>query len=378
MFNTIYVNSIGRPVKEYQNQRSNVGNVSRQRNGVVNEQPPPNAWRASERKPTERREKLVLNEVKSKTVCETPNAWRVLKKKPIERNEIVATNEEKSYPFEPPTREFELVNLADQVNQRERQLRSVPTEEDILKQILGLGQNKSAIMNKVPADVENNSQRIDLNSLFGKTENNVINMETSLPLISSLPKPPQAWHQKSRNNVVNNVPHALQQNLLLQHQQSSSIPPNIPVNVGPQMQHHPFYPPQPPHPSMLPTMNMMQFPPHAVPPHMYRQPLYIPGHNYPIQYPVIPGPQPFIHVQPQHIRMSTPPHHQIDISNRQSNAHYVMHHSPEGPQKLKPKNGTSSAFIPLQAARKSVKVKHDSAKKDVNLGNHELQQNQVI
>lgn len=343
--------------------------MARQRNGVVNEQPPPNAWRVSERKPAERREKHVPNEVKSNTV-EPPIAWRVLERKPIERNEIVATNE-------PPTREFELVNLADQVNQRERQLRSVPTEEDVLKQMLGLGQNKSPIVNKVPNNVENNSQRIDLNSLFGKTENNVNSMENSLPLISSLPKPPQAWHQKSRNNVVNDVPHALQQNLLLQHQQSSSFPPNIPINIGSQMHHHPFYPPQPPHPSMLPAMNMMQFPPHVVPPHMYRQPLYIPGHNYPIQYPVIPGPQPFMAVQPQHIRMSAPPQHQIDVSNRQSNAHYVMHNSPEGPQKLKPKNGTSSAFIPLQAARKGVKVKHDSAKKDVNLENQELQQNQV-
>lgn len=120
---------------------------------------------------------------------------------------------------------------------------------------------------------------------------------------------------------------------------------------------------------MLPPM--MQFAPHAVPPHMYRQPMYIPGHNYPMHYPVIPGPQPFIHVQPQHIRMSAPPQHHFDVSNRQSNAHYVMHNSPEGPQKLKPKNGTSSAFIPLQAARKGVKgkanVNNESAKKDVNL-----------
>lgn len=68
--------------------------------------------------------------------------------------------------------------------------------------------------------------------------------------------------------------------------------------------------------------------------------------------------------------MQGAPQHQFD-GNRQSNPPYVMHSSPEGPQKLKPKNGTSSAFIPLQAARKGVKAKstanNDSAKKEENL-----------
>ena len=100
-----------------------------------------------------------------------------------------------------------------------------------------------------------------------------------------------------------------------------------------------------------------------------------------MHYPVIPGPPPFINVQPQHIRMQGLPQHQFD-GNRQSNQHYVMHSSPEGPQKLKPKNGTSSAFIPLQAARKGVKAKstvnNDSAKKEENLDNSKEEEPQPV
>lgn len=310
------------------------------------------------------------------------NAWRILKPGERKENTHVA-NEAKPKPVEPPTGQFELINLADKVNERERNLRAptIATEEDVLKKILGLSQSKpnpvNHLVSEVKNEVSNDSQRIDLNSLFGRAESKANEPQNGLPLLSSLPKPPTAWQQKAHNKETKKNAHQAPLHQMPSHPQ---FPSNIPMNMGHQMHHQPYFP----LPNMMPAMNMPFHQQHAMPYH--RQPMmFRPGPNYPML--VIPGPQPFIQV-PQHIRMSGPPLSgppQFDGQHRhQHSPHHGILHSPEGPQKLKTKNGSSSAFIPLQAARKNIKGKSNvnananDVKTDEPLDNPAEQETNVV
>lgn len=250
-------------------------------------------------------------------------------------------------------------------NPREGSSKNVVTEEDVLKKMLGLGQIKSNAVNQTPQTVMDAPQKIDLNTLFAKQPaNNVHDAEGNLPNLSSLPKPPAAWHQKSKNvhQAAMQAPPSHQ----IQAQQIQSHPPylnNMSMNMGAPLMYPPHYfPPQHPNMSnMGQSMNIPYAPQHMTP-HMFRPPAFVPGSNYPMPpmmgHGPVPGPPGFIQV-PHHVRMAGPrPGTYVDWMSGQVMS--IPHHSPEGPQKLKPKNGTSSAFIPLQAARKGVKSKSNA------------------
>lgn len=355
------------------------GNGLRQRNGTINEPPPPNAWRI-DRKP------LLSNNISDE------------KPKAVKSNNFV----ENSLNSSPSAGAIELVNLAHKVNiaerlkrQKEKEIK-IPTEEEMLKKMLGVGQNKSVQMDSKPFQFPNNSQQVDLNTLFGKANltefNNSLPSPSNLPSPSSLPKPPPAWHQRSKTNKEQQptflptqfplqqpqqqrqFPLHQQQPQLLQPQFPNSHPMNM---VGPSLQ---YFPPMPlnQYPMMPYTTPMQQ--PH-LPPQMYQHPdmLFYGNQNFPMSmmpqgsHPMMPGPQPFMNASHQ-MRMSMP---YFDGPPNRVNPPPVMHSSPEGPQKLKTKSGTASAFIPLQAARKGVKGKstvtnntqapNDSSKNDTNL-----------
>lgn len=331
----------GRPIKEYIKPNAN---GARQRNGIVNDAPPPpiNSWRVLDRKPIERKENsFVVKEVKEVSANEEPR---------------------------------ELVNLASMLNKAKIDKKpkvdskNIVSEVDVLKKMLGLGQ-PMFMANKSSQDIKNDLQKIDLNSLFNKQTSIVNDVEKNLPDLSSLPKPPAAWHQKPPKNVQ---PTAIPAPPSQHRQSQPQFPNNMAMNIGaPPMYQPQFFPPPPPQhanmaPSMNQSMNLPFIPPMHAAPHLYRQPTFVPGTNFPLQMmgpgPIIPGPQPFIqvpHQMPHHMQMAGPrPGTYVDWMSGKVMG--IPHHSPEGPQKLKPKNGTSSAFIPLQAARKNVKSKSNA------------------
>lgn len=278
----------------------------------------------------------------------------------------------------------ELVNLAHKVNIAERLKKqkevevNVATEADILKRMLGVGQNQKtqnpSTIHQPSVQPPNNAQSLDLNSLFGKA--NLNDQGTILPNPASLPKPPTAWQQKSKDKEPMFSPHPVpsqqQQQQQNQPQQPQSQAPFFPNNhlmnmMGQSLQYHPQLFPQQSHPNMPPPpMNMMPPPPyqqHMMPPPMYRPPMFIPSQNYQMQMMhqghMVPPSQPFMQA-PHHIRMQGPPPH---FDGMQTNPSPVMHSSPEGPQKLKTMSGTASAFIPLQAARKITKSTKSNSNK---------------
>lgn len=360
----------GRPIKE---QSKMNGNGPRQKNGTVNETPPPNAWRVIDKKPILRNENI--------------------ERKPVEqKSNPILVNNVKSNLNQVSDGSGELINLAHKVNIAERLKKQkenetiVATEDDILKKLLGVDPNKLAqattsqsILSPKSFPSMNNTQKIDLNSLFGKT--NLNDLGSNLPNPSSLPKPPTEWQwrQKSTDKEPIFLPHPSSSQQQQQQQQlplQSLFPnnqPNQPLSVMNQQMHYPpqYFPQQ--YPNMAPPpppMNMMPFQQPMMPPHMYRPPMYIPSQNYPMpmihpRHPahhMLPGPQPFMQA-PHQIRMSTPAPHFDGLHNSPIP---VMHSSPEGPQKLKTKSGTASAFIPLQAARKNTKLKANVHKKGSN------------
>lgn len=334
----------------------------RQKNGIANEPPqpqpqPPNAWRILERKPAN-------------------------DKKPIEskpNNVDVSTNHRTN-------ESAELVNLAHKVNIAERlkkqkenenknQSKPIHTEEDLLKKMLGVGQPKQAPKNQLAAPIfPNNTQKVDLQSLFASanlndTANSLPN-PSNLPNPSSLPKPPSAWHQKPKHQeqpqFFPTAPpqpqqHQQQQNHMqnqMQLFQSQFVNNHAMGMVGPPLQHRGQFFPHP-HMNIGPPQcapMMPQF--HQPQPHYMPQMFPPPDMFFPPNYPMhmAPGHQPFMQA-PHHMpRMPPPP----QFDGMQYGPPPVMHHSPEGPQKLKTKSGTTSAFIPLQAARKNVKGKFNS------------------
>lgn len=362
------------------------GNGLRQKNGTINEPPPPNAWRILDRKP------IQSNNISD----EKTNA--------LKSNNFIENNINSS----PVAGAVELVNLAHKVNIAERLKRQkeketkISTEEDILKKMLGVGQNKPFQMDSKPFQFSNNSQQVDLNTLFGNANLNDLN--SSLPSPSSLPKPPPAWHQRTKTNKEQQptflppqfpLQQTQQQQQLQQqqlqfplHQQQSQMlqqqfPNSHPMNmVGPSLQYFPHA-----HSNMALPLNQYPMMPYNtplqqphLPPQMYQRPemLFYGNQNFQMpmmpqgSHPMMPGPQPFMNASHQ-MRMSTP---YFDGPSNHMGPPPVMHSSPEGPQKLKTISGTASAFIPLQAARKGIKGKanvnnvqapNDSTKNDTNL-----------
>lgn len=366
------------------------GSGLRQKNGTINEPPPPNAWRILDKKINQPN-----NISDGKTIVVRTDDPNANKTNSSASGEVV-----------------ELVNLAHKVNIAERLKRQkekeakISTEEDILKKMLGVGQNKSVQMDSKTVQYPNHTQKVDLNTLFGKA--NLNELSDILPSPSSLPKPPPAWHQRSTPNTPNTeqttfLPPQFQQQQQQQHQpqqwqfplhqqqqqqQQPLLQPqfhnNHPMNA-PLMQ--PFFPhPRPNMQLPLSQYSMMPFTapsqrPH-LPPQMFQHPEMVFYGNQNFQMPMMTqgshmmtGPPPFMNASHQ-MRMSTP--HVVDFDGppNRTGPPPVLHHSPEGPQKLKTKSGTASAFIPLQAARKGIKGKssvnniqtaNDSAKNDSNL-----------
>lgn len=389
------------------------GNGFRQKNGPFNEPPQPNAWRILEKNPIQRNENIerrpiLRNEkiergpiLRNENVERKPNQQKTVNAVVSNTVNTVINSHQIPTTSQVQNEVGELVNLAHKVNVAERLKKqkeseaNVATEADILKRMLGVGQmlkapNPSAVY--LPSvQPPNNTQQLDLNSLFGKA---AINDQGSiLPNPASLPKPPTAWQQKTKDKERIFLPHPLPQQQQQQppqpqpsshpqpHQQPQppqQQPPFFPNNhpmMGPSLQYHPQYFPQQ-HQNM-PPMNMMPYQQQMMSP-MYRHPMFIPNQNYQMQMMhhgahMVPGPQPFMQA-PHHIRMSGPPPH-FD-GGLQKDPSPIMHSSPEGPQKLKTMSGTASAFIPLQAARKNTKTlksnlvrkvaSNDETNKDLN------------
>lgn len=358
------------------------GNGLRQKNGTINEPAPPNAWRNLDRKP-----------IQSNNISEEKT------------NAVKSNNFTENSTNSSPSAGFELVNLAHKVNVAERLKRQkekeakMPTEEDMLKKLLGVGQNKSVQSESKPLQFPNNSQQVDLNKLFGKANlnefSNSVPCPSNLPCPSSLPKPPTAWHQRSKANneqqppfMPTQFPLQQQQQFPLHQQQPQMLQPQFPNShpmnmLGPSLQYFPHAHSNMPMPlnqyPMMPFNTPLQQP--HLPPQMYHQHpemLFYGNQNFPMPmmpqgtHPMMPGPQPYMNASHQ-LRMSMP---YFDGPPNRGNPPPAMQTSPEGPQKLKPKTGSASAFIPLQAARKSVKGKsnvtnaqasNDSNKNDTNL-----------
>lgn len=350
------------------------GNGLRQKNGTVTEQqPPPNAWRILDRK------------ANPDDKTNTPTL-----------SQLLANNTNSS----PSGEAAELVNLAHKVNIAERLKRQkekekdkekeakIPTEEDVLKKMLGVGLNKPAKIDSNTVQFPNNTQKVDLNTLFGKANLNEFN--SALPSLSDLPKPPLAWHMGSQSNQEQQQPPDFfptrippnqqqmqfplyqQQQQQHHHQQQPQplLQPQFPNNAPMNMMDHYFGPYHPNMPLPLAQYPMMQFntPPQQqyFPQQMYQRPPDMPyfgNQNYPM--PMMPqgphcmlpqAPPPFMNAS-QQIRMSMP--YYDGPANRGPPP--ATHKSPEGPQKLKTRTGSASAFIPLQAARKVVKGKSSAA-----------------
>lgn len=363
------------------------GNISRQKNGPKNEPSLPNAWRTPDKRTIQQNENIERKSIERKT-------------NPVSNNDTnlnQASNEV-----------GELVNLAHKVNIAERLKKQkeieptvpVTTEDDVLKKMLGVversnntdGKNQLTAPSNImsPMKQPDNTQQIDLNSLFGKV--NITELRSNLPNPSSLPKPPTSWTKNSESMFpphpsalhLQSQPPQLQQQQFHHHQhqqqQQQHFINNQQMNlIGQPMPYSPqFFPHQ--FPNMPPhAMNMMPYQHPMMP--MYPHPMFIPNQNYPMpmmhpQHPGHPGhhmmSQPFMqspthHMMPGPPLPPPPPPSASYFDGMQNNPIPAKHNSPEGPQKLKSTlSGAASAFIPLQAARKNMKLKMNLFKDDDN------------
>lgn len=287
--------------------------------------------------------------------------------KPSQSSNQTSMNNLKDIPL---PKQFNQLSLTNQLKSNEvpmalpkKQNDDPENSADALKKLLRIG--------SVDATPQTSLQAIDLKTLFGKTENPLAELDQNgfcNVNVANLPKPPANWQKKATKDTAPeqkappirmqaqqqpqqlNIQHGPQPqscinmpqpfpNHFNQPQMCPQFPPNVvrmPIAMA-----HPFVHAHPQFPPMII--------PHPIPAHIYPPPFIQPNHRIRLNGPIVanfnyPNQQQMLHKEPVSVNAMQPM-------------------KPKGPQNLiaNSENNKStshaSAFIPLQAIRKTVKGK---------------------